>query len=389
MSRKPNPKYEVYKLPFLKQIQYHFTHLNNYQKIIYAASLFVFIVGGAGIGLYLAGVFPRPAVERSSRPTTVITIASTSVIGSNTAGFQDGPNPLFDRPSACVVDDQDNIYIVDTNNQAIRVIDKNKNVTTLFTSSDGDSSSLQMSKRSARAELVTPMGLAIDVKSRNLFIGDIGDHSIKIINIDSREIQVLAGNGYAGLQDGPLLESSFYLPLAAIFHSTGLYISDSGNNVIRAIYGNDSVIKLAGVDNSTRTTFYNPDGLAIDSTGNLLVADRSNGRIQSVNITSGLVSTFASGGNISSPTSIVVDSNGILYIAERNNGKIISIDGDQKETLLTSLSTDKSTSEASIGLAITSAGSLVVSNPASNSITILELVIEIIDESIIPKDTTV
>ena len=62
------------------------------------------------------------------------------------------------------------------------------------------------------------MGLAIDVKNRKLFIGNIGDNSIKIINIDPRQIQVLAGNEYSGLQDSPLLESS------AIYRSDSIII---------------------------------------------------------------------------------------------------------------------------------------------------------------------
>jgi hypothetical protein len=131
--RKP----EFYKISIMKQIQYHSTHLNNNQKIIHTDSLFLLLAGGAGLVLHLAGVFPRPALERSSKPITVITIASTSVIGSDVAGFQDSPNPLFDRHSACVVVDQNNIYIVDKYNQAIRVIFKDKNLTTLFTSSVG------------------------------------------------------------------------------------------------------------------------------------------------------------------------------------------------------------------------------------------------------------
>ena len=101
-------------------------------KIIYTVSLILLVAGCAGSGLYIAGVLQgvgrQDSSQRLSEPTSIITTTSTSVTGNSdgAAGFQDGPNPLSDRPSACVVDEQDKIYVADTN-KAIRLINEKKN----------------------------------------------------------------------------------------------------------------------------------------------------------------------------------------------------------------------------------------------------------------------
>ena len=237
---------KVYKMSWHMQIYYHFTHLTRTQKIIYAVAFLIVILGG----VFLPRVF-APRVTPAS-PADSSTKANFVTIGSATgaAGYQDGDNPLFNRPSSCVVDSDDNIYVADTANQAIRIIFKNNTVSTFFSSFVGNSSSSKTKRSTAGVQLISPTGLAIDAVRGYLFVTDIGDNTIKVIDIQKKTLIVLAGNGLAGLQDGPLLNASFYMPTSATLSPSALYISDSGNNVIRTIYGNGSVVKFAGVDNT-------------------------------------------------------------------------------------------------------------------------------------------
>ena len=92
-------------------------------------------------------------------------------------------------------------------------------------------------------------------------------------------------------------------------------------------------------------------------------------------MTTGLVSTFASHGVVSRPSSLVVDAEGIVYIADGGSGQIFSINQSRTVTTLGILN-GKSNERTMIGLAITSTGSLVVAESASNSVSILNVAVE-------------
>ena len=222
------------------------------------------------------------------------------------------------------------------------------------------------------AQLYAPNGLALD-PAGNLYIADSGNRRIR--KVSNGIITTVAGNGAASAagDDGPATSAALPYPQAlAIDAASNLYISD-GSGGIRAVTKGviasvpgaqgyfagiavdsaDNLYLLDGVtprvlkvSNGTVTTFAGngtygfsgdngpataaqfggdpddggPFGIAVDSAGNVFIADTSNARIRK--ISNGVITTVAGGDTatqLTSPTSLAVDSAGALYISDPSN----------------------------------------------------------------------
>jgi sugar lactone lactonase YvrE len=196
------------------------------------------------------------------------------------------------------------------------------------------------------AELNGPYGVAVD-SGDNLYIADPGNNRIRKVAAGTGLITTIAGNGTAGYSgdNSPATGAELNLPTGVAIDSAGnLYIADAGNNVIRKINASGIITTVAGNnaegysgDNgaATNATLYTPTGVAVDSTGNLYIADSNNQRIRRVNA-SGTITTIAGDGTagytgdngpatsatLNKPAAVVVDSTGNLYIADTGNDVI-------------------------------------------------------------------
>jgi sugar lactone lactonase YvrE len=157
----------------------------------------------------------------------------------------------------------------------------------------------------------------------------------------------LAGNGTSGTANGTGSAAQFSSPNGIAVDLAGnVFVSDTSRHTIRRITPNGVVSTLAGSPNVTGTAdgigstarFSTPRGLAIDHNGNLFVADSGNCAIRKINVSSGMVTTFA--GSIGIPGSdegtgtaasfgevwgVAIDSAGYLYVADRGNRTIRKI----------------------------------------------------------------
>ena len=165
------------------------------------------------------------------------------------------------------------------------------------------------------------------------------------IQADSGVVTILAGaaNAAPGFIDGTGAAARFNIPYGIAVDSTGnLYVADTGNNAIRKITSGGVVSTLAGAgqfnsgsaDGTGAAARFNiPNGIDVDSTGNLFVTDMYNHTIRKITPT-GLVSTFAgTAGSTGSadgtgaaarfnvPNGIVLDSTGNMYVTD--NGSCI------------------------------------------------------------------
>ena len=156
-----------------------------------------------------------------------------------------------------------------------------------------------------------PRGLAID-NVGNLFITDYSDDRVYKVTASSGIITKVAGTGtsrYSG-DGGQATSATLFTPSAVALDTTGnIYIADTRNNRIRKVTMSTGVIStVAGngdqayiSDNvaATSTSLYGPSDVAVDGTGNIFIADTNNGRIRKVTASTGIITTIAGTGDLS------------------------------------------------------------------------------------------
>jgi len=208
---------------------------------------------------------------------------TTTHAGASASGYVNatGSAARFFSPRAIVMDAAGNAYVVDTNNHRIRKVSRKGVVTLVAGSSKGIRDGV-----GAAAQFNTPNGIALG-KDGDLYIADTMNQRIRKIEVATGKVTTFAGNGQVGMLNGAKEKSTFNFPHSLAFDRDGnLYISDSGNNIIRKIDKNGMVSTIAGTgkagsheDDALKAELNRPSGLAFDPSGNLYVADLNNFRI--------------------------------------------------------------------------------------------------------------
>lgn len=219
----------------------------------------------------------------------------TTLAGSGVAGSQDDANPLaatFDDPRGIAVDSSGStVYVSDYKGHVIRSITATGVVTVAGLA--GVSGAVNGAGASAR--LYKPWGLALSSRGF-LYVADCGDyvsnHLIRKIELSSAEVSTLAGTvGVFGKLNDPLpLNASFSGPSGvAVDSNEVVYVADTGNSLIRKIAATGEVTTLAGdgtpgAEDATGTeaSFSSPRGIAVDSHGDVYVADTDNSLIRKI-----------------------------------------------------------------------------------------------------------
>jgi uncharacterized protein (TIGR03437 family) len=322
------------------------------------------------------------AVLRMDAATGLLTL----VAGNGTTGFSGDNGPAtsaqLSYPEGIAVDSAGNLYIADTSNYRIRKVSHGV-ITTVAGNGNfgigGDNGPATSAQLSAEAVAVDSAG--------NLYIVDTGDNLIR--EVSNGVIATVAGTGMLGGtgDNGPATSARFNKPQGVAVDSAGnLYIADTGNGFIRKVT-NGVITTVAGSggpgfsgDNGPATSaqLYFPDGVAVDSAGNLYIADFGNNRIRKVS--DGVITTVAGNGTqgfsgdngpatsaeLNSPTGIAVDSAGNLYIPEPYDNRIRKVSNGVITTVVgNSLSGDNGpASSAQLfspnGVAWSSAGNLYI-----------------------------
>ena len=267
-------------------------------------------------------------------------ITSTGVVttlAGSTQGSNDGlaASAQFYFPNAIAVNSLGEVFVADTNNHRIRKISISGIVTTFAGSIMGYSDGT-----GTEAKFSAPLGIAID-SNNNLYVTD--SYNYKVRKITPAGVVTTFAGSTIGYTDGMGSDAQFDRPMGIAIDTNGnLYLADINNKKIRKITSSGLVSTLAGSINGnadgigTVAQFANPLGVAVDQQGNVYVADMDNQSIRKIT-PYGIVSTFtgASGGGyldgpcstakFRNPTGVATDLNGNLYIADELNNKIRKI----------------------------------------------------------------
>ncbi len=290
------------------------------------------------------------------------------VAGTSRPGFSgdNGPavNAQLNLPVGLAVDSSGNVYIADSLNNRIRVVNSSGIINTFAgTGAIGYAGAVGDAGQANQAQLYLPGGVAVD-KNGNVYIADTGHSLIREVTTDGN-INSIAGDGFAGYSGDslPPLTGEVNKPQDVALDSSGnVYIADTGNSAIRIIYGpkttavNATGASLAGMMNTFagngavgylgdsgiayQASITSPSSVAVDPSGNVYFTQPYNGTIRQVN-TNGLINTivglgvmgFSGDGAIASkallntPMGVATDSQGNLYIADTINNRIRKVVG--------------------------------------------------------------
>jgi sugar lactone lactonase YvrE len=259
----------------------------------------------------------------------------TTLAGS-TQGFADdnGTAAQFNYPSNVALDASGAIYVADPYNHRIRKISADGVVTTFAGSTLGFADGT-----GTAAQFNYPFGVAVDVAG-NVYVADRNNNCIRKITA-AGIVTTLAGGGQ-GSSDGIGSAASFYHPYGLAVDTAGnVFVADTFNNRIRKITATGLVTTLAGSTQGfsdglgTFANFYYPQNVAVDAAGNVFVADTYNNRIRKITST-GMTTTMAgsslgfadgtgTGAKFYFPDSVAIDATGNVFAADSKNHRIRKI----------------------------------------------------------------
>jgi sugar lactone lactonase YvrE len=277
----------------------------------------------------------------------------TTIAGTGVAGYAGDGGPAtaaeLNTPSDVVADAADDVYIADSGNNRVRRVDPSGTITTVagsgaagFGGDGGPASAAQLNDAS---------GLALD-PSGGLLIADSANYRIREVS-PSGAIRTVAGSGTFGSSgdNGPATAADigFVVSIATDSHGN-LYIADADNDEIRKVDTGGTITTVAGnglpmcgntpcpTGDGGPATLANlnyPTGVAVDSSGDILIADSFDNRIRKVD-SSGTISTLAGDGSkayggdagpatsaqLNFPDGVAVDASGNVFAADFANYRI-------------------------------------------------------------------
>jgi sugar lactone lactonase YvrE len=270
---------------------------------------------------------------------TTNTTAGTGVVGyAGDAG--PATAATLANPAAVAYDAAGNLYLADAENEVIREISTAGIISTLAGTGiqgySGDGAA------ATSAQLDTPTGVAVD-SSGNVYIADSHNHRIR--EISGGIITTFAGTGAPGFSGDNAAATAAQLSLpsgVAVDSSGNVYIADTNNHRIREIT-NGIITTIAGDgeelyagDNAAAkaAALDSPTGVAVDSGGNIYIADRLNQRIRQMS--KGIITTLAgtstegfsgdgasaTAATLAKPSCVSIDAAGNVYIADTDNERI-------------------------------------------------------------------
>jgi uncharacterized protein (TIGR03437 family) len=211
----------------------------------------------------------------------------------------------LNNPQGVAADAAGNLYVADTLNNVVRKVSPNGTISN-FAGNGGVGSSGDGSAATS-AQLHGPQGLAVDAAG-NLFIADTMNAKVRKVSAANGVITTVAGSGTPGYggDGGAAASAQLNLPIGVAVDSSGnVYIADFGNSRVRKVSASGASIGTVAGNGSAgysgdggpavKAQLNGPQGVAVDAAGNLYIADTENNAIREVT-SAGLIATVAGNG---------------------------------------------------------------------------------------------
>ena len=306
---------------------------------------------GFALGLSTEGALAQNAAQRAAlaRLGLARSSARPEFMPPSSA---EATNVALDQPGGVTFDTAGNLYIADTDNNVIREVNLVGVISTV--AGDGEQGFGGDGSPATAALLDSPVGVAVD-SAGNIYIGDT--HNNRIRKVSGGNISTISGTGVAGFSgDGAAAAAAMLsYPTAVAVDSNGnVYIADTNNHRIREIAGT-TIDTVAGNGSQTYTGdgglataagLDSPNGVAVDAVFNIYIGDTHNQRVRMVTFITGIITTLAGNGvkgfnadgtaasvELARPQGVAVDTSGNVYVADGDNDLIRTISGGTVATI--------------------------------------------------------
>jgi uncharacterized protein (TIGR03437 family) len=252
----------------------------------------------------------------------------STIAGDSTPGFQGDGGPGTQAEISFVhglaSDSKNNLYIADTTNARVRMVDASTGNISTF-AGNGTSGYTGDGSKAVNASLNSPAGLVAD-KAGNIYISDYGNSTVRKVDT-SGNITTVAGTGtwgYSG-DGGPANKAALAHPVALAIDTAGnIYIADPGNTNIREMTTDGNIHTIA--------SNLDAESIAVDTAGSIYYPNYKNSTIQKI-LSNGTQFTIAGNGTtgfsgdggpataaqLNTPYGVAVDSAGNVYVADFAN----------------------------------------------------------------------
>jgi trimeric autotransporter adhesin len=249
-------------------------------------------------------------------------------------------------PFGVALDTSGNLYIADYGNNRVRLVTKSSGI--ISTVAGNGKTTYGGDGGNAKLAQLNPIALAVDALG-NMYIGDSGNHRVRLVTKSSGIITTVAGDGsfgYSGDEGLATLAKLSFPDGIAIGALGAIYIADSSNHCIRMVnsagiistIAGDGVRGYSGDDGlATSAKLAIPHGVAIDASGNIFIADTGNNRIRLVK-SSGIITTVAGDGTtdyipggfalasgLNGPYHVALDTSGIAFVSFVSDSRIVMV----------------------------------------------------------------
>jgi sugar lactone lactonase YvrE len=273
----------------------------------------------------------------------------STIAGTGERGFAGDGGPavraLLNEPYGVVIGRSGIIFFADRLNRRVRQIDPSGTITTF--AGDGSGKYSGDGGAAASAGLAEPNGLALDADETHLFIADVADHRVRIVDLASGLISTFAGTGEAqhSGDGGPATRAGIFGARAVAFSPDGsLYVMERQGSSIRRV--RNGIIETvagtgtrgyAGDGNDAKLSVFNaPKEMAVDRSGDIFVVDTENHAIRLIDAANWIVTTIAGTGSagaggdggpaslagLARPHGVAVGPDNAVYIGDSENHRI-------------------------------------------------------------------